>query len=348
MWNPESPFYIKPRLSRDLLAWGIHFWRAANSGHVARSSPVLRDLHLASRACYEELAERQGCEVGLVKKGLLMLCRTRHGLDEEARTAALARGLGIPADVLDAGQAAALDPGVQMDIAGAVYYPRDCHFNPGRFMASLTEILKAAGAEFSWQTKVTGWCVAGKCIEAVRTSTGDYSADEYVLAGGSWSPVIARDLRLKLPMQAGRGYSLTLSHPPRIPALCSILTEARVAVTPMGATLRIGGTMEIAGLDQTINPARVQGITRAVPRYLPDFSAGDFQGVRAWCGLRPCSPDGLPYLGRPDQYSNLVIATGHGMMGMSLGPVTGKLAAQIISGERPAIEIGMLSPDRFA
>jgi D-amino-acid dehydrogenase len=348
MWNPESPFYIKPRLSWDFLAWGLHFWRAANPEHVARSAPLLRDLHLASRACYEELAERRDCEFGLVKKGLLMLCRTRRALDEEARTAGLARRLGIPADVLDSGQAAALDPGVEMDIAGAVHFPRDCHFTPNRFVAGLTRTLEAAGANFSWQTEVTGWNASGKRIEAVRTSQGVYSADEYVLAGGSWSTVIARDLRLKLLMQAAKGYSLTLPHPPRLPALCSILTEARVAVTPMGASLRFGGTMEIAGLDQSINPVRVQGIAKAVPKYLPNFSTGDFQGIRPWCGLRPCSPDGLPYLGRTGQYSNLVIATGHAMMGMSLGPITGKLVAQIVSGEHPSIDIGMLNPDRFA
>ena len=348
MWNPESPFYIKPRLSRKLLTWGFQFWRAANSGHVARSAPLLRDLHLASRACYEELAQPPVCDFGLTKKGLLMLCRTRRALDEEARAAELARRLGIPADVLDAGQAAALDPGVRMDIAGAVHFPGDCHFMPERFIAGLTQRLRSAGADLSWQTEVTGWDVSGRRIDAARTSKGQISADEYVLAAGSWSPVIARDLRLRLLMQAGKGYSLTLPHPPRLPMLCSILKEARVAITPMGGSLRFGGTMEIAGLDQTINPVRVQGIAKAVPRYLPDFSAGDFQGIRPWCGLRPCSPDGLPYLGRTNQYSNLVIATGHAMMGMSLGPVTGKLVAQIVSGDHPSIDIDMLSPDRFA
>jgi D-amino-acid dehydrogenase len=348
MWNPESPFYIKPRLSWDLPDWGWKFWRAANAAHVSRSAPLLRDLHLASRLCFEELAELQGNDFGLVKRGLLILCKTKHALAEEARTAEQARRLGIPAEVLDARRTAALDPGVRMSVAGSVHFPKDCHLSPNRFVTGLTRRLGMDGAAFSWQTEVAGWCTEGSRVSAVRTNRGDFSADEYVLAGGSWSPAIARDLRLKLLMQAGKGYSLTLPRPRQIPTLCSIFTEARVAVTPMGSSLRFGGTMEIAGLDETINPLRVRGIIKAVPEYFPDFTPGDFQDIRPWRGLRPCSPDGLSYLGRTARYANLVIATGHAMMGMSLGPITGKLVAQILSGERPSIDISLLDPDRYA
>ena len=124
-------------------------------------------------------------------------------------------------------------------------------------------------------------------------------------------------------------------------------TEARLAVTPMGGALRFGGTMEFAGLNGAFSPARVRGIIDSVPRYYPELKPGDFEGVRPWRGLRPCSPDGLPYLGRSARYSNLVVATGHAMMGMTLGPITGKLAAGLLSGEKPGIDITMLSPDRY-
>ncbi len=348
MRNPQSPFYVKPRLNRDLLRWGWRFWRAANRAHVARSAPLLRDLHLASRDCFVEMAEAQGIDFGLVKKGLLMLCRTRHALDEETRTAGLSRRLGIPAEVLDPEQTASLEPGTRMNIAGSVYFPMDCHLSPDRFMASLTRKLDSVGVTFSWQTEVTGWRARDSRIEAVRTTRGELSADEYVLAGGIWSHDVARDLHLNLMMQAGKGYSLTLPHPPRSPAICLILSEARVAVTPMGTSLRFGGTMEIAGLDETVSPGRVHGIVKAVAEYLPDFTPGDFRGIRPWRGLRPCAPDGLPYLGRPSRYENLIVATGHAMMGVSLGPITGKLVAQILSGGQPSTDIGLLSPDRFA
>jgi len=173
-------------------------------------------------------------------------------------------------------------------------------------------------------------------------------ADEFVLCGGSWTQALARQLRIRLPMQAGKGYSLTLPQPRQLPAICSIFHEARVAVTPMGGALRFGGTMEIDGMSEEINPVRVRGIINAVPKYFPDFTAKDFEGVQPWRGLRPCSPDGLPYVGRAARYSNLSIATGHAMMGLSLGPITGKLVAEIVSGEKPGIDIGMLSPDRYA
>lgn len=348
MWNPESPFYIKPRLSRELLSWGWKFYRAANAAHVARSAPLLRDLQLASRACFEELAAVPGNDFGLVKQGLLMLYKTGHALEEEAKAAERARDLGLPAEVLDAKQTAALNPGVRMEIAGSVYFPKDCHLTPARFMAGLKQQLNQAGAQFFWNTEIRGWRVKGDRVETLETKTGALSADEYVLCGGSWSGMIARELGLKLPLQAGKGYSLTLPKPRQLPAMGAIFGEARLAVTPMDGRLRFGGTMEIAGLNEDINPVRVHGIIKSVPKYYPDFTPEDFEGIQPWCGLRPCSPDGLPYVGRCARYANLGIATGHAMLGLSLGPITGKLMAEILSEERPSINVGLLNPDRYA
>lgn len=348
MWNPESPLYIKPRLNWDLLSWGWKFMRAANAAHVARSAPLIRDLSFASRDCFEELAALPGNDFGLVQKGLVMLCQTQHALDDEAKYAAQANQLGVPAQVLDRKALAKLDPDVTMAAVGGVYFPKDCHLSPGRFMAALKRELEALGARFSWSTEVRGFTQAAAHITAVVTTRGEFNADEIVLAGGSWSPVVARELELKLPMQAGKGYSLTLMKPRELPQLCSICTEARVAVTPMGGTLRFGGTMEIAGLNEDINPVRVRGIVKAAVKYFPKFTPEDFAGVQPWRGLRPCSPDGMPYLGRTAKFSNLTLATGHAMMGLSLGPITGKLVSEILSGEQPSIDLSLLHPDRYA
>ncbi len=347
MWNPESPFYVKPRVSWDLITWGWRFWRAANKSHVARCAPLLRDMNFASRTCYEELAA-QGHEFSLVKKGLLMLCKEQQTLEEESHIAKDARALGVPAEVLDARQTAALDPGVTMDIAGAVYFPKDCHLSPSRFMQSLEDSLTKAGAQFHWETEVTGFVREGNRLAAVKTARGELPVDEVVLAGGSWSPLLAQQLGLRIPMQAGKGYSLTVRQPRQLPELCSIFTEARVAVTPMDGTLRFGGTMEIAGLNEDITARRVQGIIKAAPRYFPEFRIDDFAGIQPWRGLRPCSPDGMPYMGRTAKWSNLTIATGHSMMGLSLAPGTGRLMAQVIDGEKPDMDLALVSPDRFA
>lgn len=347
MANPESPFYVKPRLSWDLLAWGWKFWRSANAGHVERSGPVLRDLHLASRQAYEELADALGDSFGLTRAGLLMLCKTRHALDEEVRTAEAARRLGIPADVLSPKQLAELEPGVTMDVAGAVHFPKDCHLAPQRFVTALEDRLRALNVNFAWETTVLGWRRSARRVEAVETTRGPIEADQFVLCGGVWSAELARALNLGIPMQAGKGYSLTLTKPRQLPRICSILTEARVAVTPMGGTLRFGGTMEVAGIDESINERRVRGIIRSIPAYYPEFREEDFAGVKPWRGLRPCAPDGLPYLGRTRQLDNLVIATGHAMMGLSLAPVTGKIVAALIQAETTGFDLEPLNPDRF-
>ncbi len=324
MFNPRSPFYIKPRLDGELIRWAYDFWRSAHAEHVRRAAPLLAELHLASRAEYVELARTPGVDFGLVERGLLMLCQSEHALADEAAVAERGRAWNIPADVLTPAQLAALEPGIDFRVAGAVHFPKDAHFTPERLIASLQDLAAAAGVIFRWNTEVAGWRTEGGRVAAVRTGAGEIAADEFVLAGGSWSPALARDLGLRLPIQAGRGYTLTLASPRQRPKICSICVEARLAITPMGDTLRVGGTMEIAGCEERINPLRIEGITAAFPRYYPAFRASDFDGVTPWCGLRPVTPDGMPYLGRSARWPNLVLA-----------------------GERPAVDIGLLDPERF-
>jgi D-amino-acid dehydrogenase len=349
MWNPASPFYIKPRLDAALLDWAHKFWRAATVDHVRRCAPLIRDLSLASRTCFEELSALPGADFVLVKKGLLMLCKSEHTLHEEARMAEQARALGIPAGVLDAKQTAVLDPGARLDIAGAVHFPMDCHLTPDRFLACLQAEIARLGGQFIWDTEVIGWNIgSGRRVQSLTTfDQRNIKADEFVLCGGSWSPELAGKLDLNLPLQAGKGYSLTLAKPRQLPQICSICTEARVAVTPMNGALRVGGTMEVAGLNEDINPIRVRGIINSFCNYFPEFRPEDFDGIQPWRGLRPCSPDGMPYVGRTARFANLSIATAHGMMGLSLGPITGKLVAGIIGGEQPDWNINLLAPDRY-
>lgn len=343
MWNPESPFFIKPRLNLDLLSWGLRFWQASTSRRVDAAAPLLRDLSLLSRQAFDTI----GLDLGLVKKGLLMLCKSQHALDEEALNADRARSLGIPAEVLDARDTAALDPAVSIDVAGSVFFPQDCHLSPSRLVSALESELERLGVTFLWSAEVTGFSSDSRTLRAVHTSQGEVAGDHFVLSGGVWSSATASSLGLKLPMQAGKGYSLTLPAPRQLPSLCSICTEARLAVTPMDGALRVGGTMELSGVDPAVNPRRVRGITRAFPRYFPAFSERDFDDIQPWTGLRPVSPDGLPYLGRTRRWENLLIATGHAMMGLSLAPVTGQIISSLISDEQPPADLRLLDPDRF-
>jgi D-amino-acid dehydrogenase len=348
MFDSSSPFYIQPRLDPALLGWIIRFALAANRRNVERAGPVLRDMLLASRGLYEQLADRSANAFGLTKRGLMMLCRTKHGLDDEVKAARRARALDIPLEIVSPQRAAELDPGARMDIEGAVFYPLDCHLDPPRLLSTLQQLNVAAGVKTLWSTELTGWRIGDGRIDAARTSRGEIEADEFVLAGGSWSAMMVRGLGLNLPLQAGKGYSLTLSQPRELPRMSSILCVARAAVTPMGTSLRVGGTMELGGLDGTIRQERVRAIAKAATQYFPAFRVEDFASVRPWAGLRPCSPDGLPYIGRFGRYSNLCAATGHAMLGVSLAPITGKLVSDILGGVPPRVPIEALSPRRYS
>ena len=346
MWNPESPFSIRPQLDFDWIAWGLRFWRSATAGHVHRSAPALRDLSLLSRRCYEELAD-DGLDFGLVRHGLLMLCKTQRTLDEEAHVAQMARSLGLTAEVLDARGTAALDPAITMDVRGSVYFAQDCHLSPERFLDALERESTRLGVEFLWGATVAGFAQASDRIRAAQTSQGDVTGDEFVICGGVWSARLAKALRLRLPMQTGKGYSLTLPAPRQLPRLCSICTEARVAVTPMGESLRFAGTMELGAPEASINQRRIRGIIRAATEYFPAFQESHFEGLQPWSGLRPVSPDGLPYIGRSPRWKNLSVAAGHAMLGLSLAPATGKIIADLLAGHPSPVPIAPFAPDRF-
>ena len=345
MFNPESPFYVRPRVNLDLMRWGWLFYRHSTERHVAASRELLCDLNLESRRLFAELADEE--DFCLAKRGLLMLCKTQKGLDEEAHVAREAHKIGLRAEVLDAAATALLDPAITMDVAGAVYFPQDCHLSPSRFMASMRRrVLEAGGIIESGVTMDSIETRAGKVI-AVAGNGRRFEGLKFVIAGGSWTADLLKSVGLKLPLQAGKGYSLTLPSPPEVPQLCSIFAEAKVAITPMDGSLRFGGTMEVGGLDLSINPARVRGIVKSVHAYFPKFSESDFEGIKPWAGLRPVSPDGIPYLGPVPGLPNLLAASGHAMMGLSLGPVSGRLVASLLAGDTPFRPIDAMDTGRF-
>jgi len=348
MGDPESPFYVRMRPDPAFLAWAIRFWLAATPRRARRAGPLLRDLNLASRSLFEDLASATGNEFELTREGLLLLFRSRAALAEEARHATHAELLGMPATVLDRGGVAALEPGLTLDVVGGVHYPLDAHVTPHRFCASLARLIRERGGTFVWNAEVTGWESSHRRVRAALTREGKHGGDEFVVAAGSWSASLLRKLGMRLSLEPGKGYSLTHPFPPERPRRSLLLLESRVAVTPMGSALRVGGTMELGARSLGIHPPRIRGILRSLAAYLPGFRPDAFAGVAPWSGLRPCTPDGLPYLGRSARYDNLLVATGHAMLGLSMGPITGKLIAELISDEQPSIEIEALSPERYA
>ena len=348
MFDGESPFWVRPRLDPALFSWGWKFWRASTRAHVARCEPILRDLNLRSRALFLRHRDELPGRFDLEDVGLLALCQTQQTLDHEAVMAARSNALGVPTEVLSADEVRRRDPGVDYAIAGAVLFTKDAHLDPRKLVASLTAEVTRLGGRIVFDAEVTGWKGEGDLLRAAVTKQGEFAAETFVLAAGAWSPAAAAALGLRIPMQAGKGYSMRLERPVQRPKYCSLLMEARVAVTPMGSALTVGGTMEITGNDLSVNPARVRGIRKAFVRYYPAFKEADFEALPVWSGLRPCPPDGMPYLGRTRAKRNLIVATGHSMMGLSLGPVTGEIVAQLICGEPTSVALKEVDPDRHA
>lgn len=347
MFSRSSPFYIAPRFDFDLARWLWLFYRHSNPDHVRTSGPLLRDLNQRSRELFDELITRTGNSQA-VNPGLLMLFNSTRGKKEEQSIAQEAADLGIEARMLSEDELRSMDSQVDYTCLGAVHYPGDASLSPSMVMHDLENALIARGVTILNGTEVTRFEVDGSRIKKIVTSKETIIPDQVVLAAGIVSTQLADKLGLRIPMQGGKGYSVTLDQPEKVPSICSILTEAKVAVTPMNGAVRFAGTMEIAGTSMKIRSSRVRGFLQSVQSYLPDYPYDQLAPLQVWTGLRPCSPDGLPYLGRSSKYDNLVINTGHAMMGFSLGPISGKLTAQLCNHEKPEIPIERLKPDRFS
>jgi len=349
MTSSRSPFYIKPRLDPELMRWGWLFARSCTPEHRLRAAPVLAQHCLESRKLFVELAEKMGNRFEFETQGLFNLCKTPEKLAAyEKGLAALANSVGVEAKILTPQQVAQLEPGARMDIAGAVYFPIDAHISPRKFMPAMVALLKQQGVKIHWGTTVYGWRSEGGRVTGVSTSAGELTADEYVLSTGSWAAETIHDLGLRLPMQAGKGYSLTIERPRFKLKKPMILSERRVAVTPMGETLRFGGTMEIAGHVDRVRPERIEQIKAAAQVYFPEMSAADFDDIKPWFGYRPVSPDGMPYIGRFGRQANLTAACGHAMLGITLAPITGYVVTELLAGKKPSVDLSLTSPDRFA
>ncbi len=347
MLKSTSPFYVKPRLNADLLRWGWLFYRHATPEHVARAIPQLRDLSLLSKRLYQELAANDDLTFEWQERGLFMLYKTAAAEHDMAEEADVANHAGINAQILTGQQVQDMEPHTRVDVRGGVLYPGDAHLNPNELINSLVTYLRDAGVTILDGQAVTGFGKTGSRITSVQTGMGAYEVDELVIAGGAWSPELSRMLGISLSLQGGKGYSFMLKNMTNNVQIPAIMLEARATATPMGHDLRFAGTLEVAGTDMTVNMNRVRGIVQSINNYYPDIPVPMPAVETVWRGLRPCSPDGLPYIGRAIHFDNVILATGHGMMGLSLGPATGKLVSELVDGAVNSMEISGFGVGRF-
>jgi D-amino-acid dehydrogenase len=346
MLNPDSPFYIKARVERDLFSWLRKFRHSCRAEKMRRSMEYLCQLNSASKQLFEELTDR-GLEFFFEKKGLLIVCKTKSNLEAAVQEVKDKEKLKIPATILSKEQLLEMEPALRDDVVGGVHFPQDGHIDCHQFLRAMAEQARAKGAKIMTRTEVIGWKKEHGKVKKLMTTRGEMTADQIVLAAGAWSAALVKELGLRLPIQAAKGYSLSYKKPVNSPSMPMILSETKVAVTPLPGILRLGGTLELAGVDLRINRRRVEAIIKTVPNYLRGLKAEEMELVELWRGLRPCSPDGVPLLGRCERYNNLVVASGHAMQGVSLGPITGKLVSQILSGEKPMIDVGPMKVERF-
>jgi D-amino-acid dehydrogenase len=348
MFNSKSPFYVRPRLSGDLVRWGLKFYSHANAEHVQRSIPFLKEISELSITLYRQLAAEPGFHFGYEERGLLMLYQTRETEKEEAEAAVLANKNGIEAHILSPVEVQRLEPEVKVKAKGGVYFPGDAHLIPQQLISNLFQEAQKHGVRILSGQPVDDFTVDSGKVLSVQVKREQHLFDEFIIAAGAWSGLLCSKLGIDLPMQSGKGYSFTMNDVRKNIQIPSLLLEGRVAVTPMGSSLRFGGTMEISGTDRSVNMNRVKGIVEAIPKYYPEMSVEVPESKAVWNGLRPCSPDGLPYIGRSRKYRNLIIASGHSMMGISLGPATGKLVTELVDEKKTSMNISKFNPERFA
>jgi D-amino-acid dehydrogenase len=300
-----------------------------------------------SRRLIGDLRNEIGDVFDMEEKGCLMLCRQQKTLDHEFHLADEAEKFGLKVQRLNRNEVEALEPDVELNVAGAVLFRDDCHFHPGKMMAALKAWLDHKGVTFRLNTTVTGFERSSSFISSVITDKGRFIADQFVLAAGSWLPAVAKMMGLKLLLQPGKGYSHTYENVERNIRYPAILVDGRCAVTPWGKRLRIGGTMELSGLNSRVLVKRMQGIYESAKSFYPGLEIGFPPAEQIWTGLRPVTPDGLPYIGKTPGTENVVIAGGHAMLGISEGTGTGKLVAEIIGNVPPSIDTRAFATGRF-
>ena len=343
--NPDGAFTLRPRPDLGFARWLLAFRRHCNEGHYRRALEIHTRLNRISNTCHEELAARGGDHYGYQRRGLLCPFFSAKALAEAERYTQRMRPLGIEFQVLGPNQVRRLEPSIQGPLAGATFGVADGRIDPCAFVHWLAHQAEELGVAIAAETEVFGFDRGRRRVTTVVTSRGRLAADQVVIAAGAWTPLLTRLLHRRLPIEAAKGYSITYQHSGQAPQIPVLLEEAAVAVTPLGDSVRLAGTLELAGLDLGIRRRRADAVERNGKERIR--GSHDWQPEEIWSGLRPCTPDGLPVLGRLGGYDNVFVAGGHATKGMSQGPGTGKLLAELLGGAAIGALADQLSPRRF-
>ncbi|MGD8298090.1 MAG: FAD-dependent oxidoreductase, partial [Desulfobacterales bacterium] len=305
MLNPESPFYIKPRLNIEFISWLWKFRGACNENNVRKGLPVLSGLLSAGLDLFDDLAALEELNFGFEKNGLLEFFNTDRGFAKGVEDAQRLQEYGVEHKTLENDEFIKYTQGMRTTAVGGIFFPGDAHLVPDQFVRQLARHIESKGVHLLTSTEVLGFETSARKVTTVQTTRGDISVEEVVLAAGSWSSEMARELQIKVLMAPAKGYSVTYKRPLGMPSIPLVMAEAKIVLTPTSDWLRVAGTLELSGFDISINKRRLHAILKALSAYFPDFDMDTLELIEIWRGLRPCSPDGLPYIGRPRHYDNL-------------------------------------------
>lgn len=342
----DAPFRVAPRADPRLAQWLLAFAQRCTWSDFKRTTAVKAPLLLLARQALEDLiaSERLDCE--FEKTGTLNVYRDARAFEKSQQwLPATLREVGMPIEVLDGARCRELEPALNDSIIGGYFNPQDAHLRPNRYAAALAAAVRARGGDIRESTTITGFDLQGDRLDAVDTSTGRFAGRDVILALGAWSPLLARQLGLRIPIQPGKGYSITYSRPSISPRIPLTLKERQVCVTAWASGYRLGSTMEFAGYDDSLNRTRLDALKRGAAEYLQVPEGPRVE--EEWYGWRPMTYDDLPILGRVSNVQNLVLATGHGMLGVTMSAATGMLISQLICAESTPIDLAPFSPSRF-
>ena len=346
MFRPSSAFRFKPQLRLDLYRWAIQFARLCSKGSMLRIAREFQPLIESSIDEYRRLFATEDIQAEWGEKGLLYVFKSAKALESFAKTdELLSAEFGLKASLFSGSELEAFDPAFVSGLSGAYYYDDDASVRPDMLMKNWKSLLEARGVTFLEECRLLSVNAESLQVRSIETSRGKECADQFVFATGAWSSQLGKLLGCSIPVEPGKGYSVTMSRPPRAPRYPTLFPEARVGITPFSEAYRIGSMMEFVGFDSTVPESRIRQLKSSVRPYL-HTPEGNAQ-IEAWSGWRPMTSDSLPIIGHAPNLDNAILATGHNMLGLTLAPATGRLVAELAQRKETYIDVGPFSPTRF-
>ena len=345
MVQSDAPFYVRPRIDPVLWRWLWQFARRCNWQDFEQALAGKARLLLQSRRLLGELIHNESMDCEFRERGHLTVFRSEVELAAFDWWPRALRSVGMDVEPLDGAALRLREPTLRPEVIGGFNTPLDAEFKPDRYVAELARVVRGLGVRITEGAEIRQLGRDGSRINTVSTSSGDFSAPQLVLALGAWSPLLTRQLQLRVPIQPGKGYSITSTVPTRAPRVPIVCRERSVAITPWENSYRVGSTMEFSGYDQVLNRTRLDALIRGAAEYVVDPIGAE--RIEEWCGWRPMTSDDLPIIGRAPGFDNLWLATGHGMLGMSMSAATGLLIADLLTGRPPNVDPAPYAPARF-